>query len=130
MTGGDSRGRQNLVEPATSAPRTIRGRFASVWHARNCGIEENCLPPILPELLPSGVIQDDSGHSAQTPLESALREVIGGGNDGNGTERQPGSPTSGEERGIGKPLWEVVRLLVEMDPDERTALVGLLRALG
>jgi len=45
--------------PVTSASRTTRRRFASAWYARTCGIERNCLPPILPELPPSG------GHSGQ-----------------------------------------------------------------
>ena len=36
----------------------------------------------------------------------------------------------GNEKGAGKPLLEVIRPLTEMDPDERTALVGLLRAFG
>jgi hypothetical protein len=33
-------------------------------------------------------------------------------------------------KGTSKSLLEVVRLLAEMAPDERTALVGLLKALG
>jgi hypothetical protein len=52
------------------------------------------------------------------------------GDDGDGTKGQPGSRTNGQEKGTGKALLKVVRLLVEMDPEERTALVGLLKASG
>ena len=41
---------------------------------------------------------------------------------------------SGDRRnganGTGKSLLEILRLLAEMDPDERTALITLLKALG
>ena len=34
------------------------------------------------------------------------------------------------EKGTGKSQLEVIHLLAEMDPDERTALVELFKALG
>ena len=55
----DSRGRQDLVEPATSASRTSGGRFARCWQQTTYDIAKLCLPPILPRLSPSG---DDSGQ--------------------------------------------------------------------
>ena len=58
-----------------------------------------------------------------TLLRLILRAVQ---DDGNGTKGQPGSQTSGK----GESLWKVIRLLVEMAPKERSALLGLLKALG
>jgi hypothetical protein len=55
-------------------------------------------------------------------IRSLLRAVQDGG-DGTGERRNLAKGTS-------KSLLEVIRLLVEMDPEERTALLGLLKALG
>lgn len=49
--------------------------------------------------------------------------VVQDGDDGNAERRNA-------SKGNGKSLLEVIRLLAEMDPDERTALVGLLKAFG
>jgi len=49
---------------------------------------------------------------------------------GGDTKRPPESQTSGAEKAAGRALLKVIRLLVEMAPEERTALVGLLKALG
>jgi len=51
--------------------------------------------------------------------------------DNSGRDRDDGNAERrGAARGNGKSLLEVVRLLAEMDPEERTALVGLLKAFG
>ena len=63
-------------------------------------------------------------------LEAVLRELIGGGDDDNGTKRQPGSRANGKQKGTGKVLLEVIRLLVEMEPEEWTALLKLLKVLA
>jgi len=55
-------------------------------------------------------------------LRSLLRSVQDG--DSGNAERRNAA------QGNGKPLLEVIRLLAEMDPDERSALVGLLKAFG
>jgi len=52
-----------------------------------------------------------------------------GSDDENGTTRQLGSQTNGQEKGTGGTLLKVVRLLVEMDPEERIALIKLLKVL-
>jgi hypothetical protein len=54
-------------------------------------------------------------------LQSPLRAVHDG-DDGKGEQRNGAI-------GPGKSLLEVIRLLVEMTPEERTALIGLLKVL-
>jgi len=56
-------------------------------------------------------------------LRSLLRVVQDGDDAG---KRQPGSRTKGR----GESLLEVINLLVEMDPEERIALIQLLKVLG
>jgi hypothetical protein len=64
-------------------------------------------------------IQDNSGRNSDAILRSLVRAV----QDGNAERRNAA-------KGNGKSLLEVIHLLAEMDPDERTALVGLLKAFG
>jgi hypothetical protein len=52
-----------------------------------------------------------------------LLRAVQDGDDGNAERRNAA-------QGNGKSLLEVIRLLAEMDPDERSALVGLLKAFG
>jgi len=52
-----------------------------------------------------------------------LLRAVQDGDDGNAERRNAAKRNA-------KSLLEVIRLLAEMDPDERTALVGLLKALG
>jgi hypothetical protein len=71
---------------------------------------------------------DNSGHDGDVLLRLLWRAVQDG-DDGNGTKGQPGSQTSGEDKGTSKSLLAVIRLLVGMDQKERTALIELLKAL-
>lgn len=59
-------------------------------------------------------------------LLRSLVRAVQDGDDANGTKRQPGS----RPKGKGESLLEIIRLLAEMDPDERTTLIGLLKVLG
>jgi len=66
--------------------------------------------------------QDNSGQDADVLLRSVL-EAVQVGDDSN-NQRKSGA------KGTGKSLLEVIRLLAEMDPGERTALIRLLKAMG
>ena len=66
--------------------------------------------------------QGNSGHDGNVLLRSPLRPAQDSDDD-NG-ERRNGA------KGTGKSLLDVVRLLVEMDPEERTLLLEFLKALG
>jgi hypothetical protein len=60
----------------------------------------------------------------------ALQEILGVINDANRKNRQAERRTNGKEKGIGESLLKVIRLLVEMNPEERNALIELLKILG
>ena len=91
--------------------------------------QNSACPQSCPDCRQAETIQDNSGRDSDVVLRSLLR-VVQDGDDGNGTKGQPGSQTSGEEKGTGKALLKVIRLLVEMAPEERTALIELLKAVG
>ena len=55
--------------------------------------------------------------------------MIQDGNDSNETKRQPESETNDRQKGTGTHLLEAMRLLIEMVPEERMALIELLKAL-
>ena len=79
-------------------------------------------PQSCPNCRQAKSIADNSGHDAGEPLQS-LVTALQNGDDGIAESR-------GAAKGNGKSLLEAIRLLAEMDPDERTALVGLLKAFG
>jgi len=92
-------------------------------------LQNSACPQSCPNCRQAEAIQDNSGHDSEVLLRSLLR-VVQDGDDGNGIKGLPGSQTSGEEKGTGKALLKVIRLLVEMAPTERIALIELLKALG
>ncbi len=59
-------------------------------------------------------------------MAAALRELI----KENDRRKSEKGQVSGSGESPGKGFLEVIRLLVEMDPEERIALIGLLKALG
>lgn len=85
--------------------------------------EITACPQSCPDCRQAETIQDNSGRDSEVLIRSLLRAVQDGGDDGTGERRNMAKGTS-------KSLLEVIRLLVEMDPEERTALLGLLKALG
>ena len=68
-------------------------------------------------------MEDNSGHDGDVLLRSLLRAAQDGDDAG---KQQRGSWPKGK----GESLLEVIRLLAEMAPDERTALIRLLKTLG
>jgi hypothetical protein len=60
----------------------------------------------------------------------SLVRAVQDGNGGSDTKRRSGSRTVGQEKGAGEALLEVVRRLAEMAPNERAALIELVKALG
>jgi len=85
--------------------------------SQNSSCPQSC--PNCRQALPA---QDNSGQDAALILQS-LFGAVQDANDGNAEKRNV-------VKGNGKSLLEVIRLLAEMAPDERTALVGLLKAFG
>jgi len=63
-------------------------------------------------------------------LLRSLLKAVQDGDDGNRTNRQVKIQSNGKEKESREALLKVIRLLVEMAPEERTALIGLLKALG
>jgi len=59
-------------------------------------------------------------------MAAALQELISQ-NDSSGSEKDQASGGGGESTGA---FLEVIHLLTKMAPEERAALVGLLKALG
>ena len=88
--------------------------------SRNSACPQSC-----PNYRQAEATQDNSGHDGDMLLRSLLRAVQDG-DDGNGGKQ----PRKSRTKGRGESLLEVIRLLVEMNPEERTALVELLQALG
>ena len=70
-------------------------------------------------------ISDNSGQNGHVLLRSLLK-ADPNGDDGNGGKQ----PRRDRPKYSGEALLEVIRLLAKMDPEERTALIGLLKALG
>jgi len=71
-------------------------------------------------------IADKATADALMNMASALQELIAQ-NDGSRNENS--RPNTDDEQ-AGSALMETIRLLTKLSPDERAALVGLLKALG
>ena len=73
--------------------------------------------------------EDNVRQDIGTILQSLLK-TTGWGNDNN-IQRQTNSTTAGESEGAGRlSMLEAVKMLVAMAPEERAALVALIKALG
>lgn len=116
--------------PATSASRTIKDGAESPEKQGSNDTDVPVCPKVCTKCCRTLTIADKPTSDVQIARESDLRDVVGGSDDGNGTNRQPESQTNAKEKGTRKPLLEVIRMLAEIDPDERTSLVVLLKAFG
>jgi len=85
--------------------------------------QNTACPQSCPNCRQAEATQDNSGHDGDVLLRLLLRAV----QDGDDGARQP---RRSQKKGKGESLLEVVYSLVEMDPEERTALIELLKALG
>jgi hypothetical protein len=73
--------------------------------------------------------QDTARHDIETILQSLLKATGRGGD--NGGKRQSDNPVESRAEGTGGvSMLEAVRMLAAMVPEERTALVALIKALG
>jgi hypothetical protein len=73
--------------------------------------------------------QDNARQDAYSILPSLLKATDGGGD--NGVKRQSDNPVERISDGTGGvSMLEAVRMLTAMVPEERTAMVALIKALG
>jgi len=71
---------------------------------------------------------DNASQDAATILQSLLRFAGVGGDDS--AERSPDNPQEKVEGTRSVSMLEAIRMLVTMAPEERSALVELIKALG
>ncbi len=113
-------------ELSTSALRTIDdGAELPVKQGPNSADVPVC-PKVCPKCCRMLTITDNSTSDTLKRVVAILQELIGE-NDRKNSEQS--WPNINDEQ-AGNVLLEVIRLLTKMTPDERTALIGLLKALG
>ena len=117
-------------EPATSASRTHEGSAETPDKQGRNDADVSVCTRVCTNCCRALTTLDNSNDFVRMALRSALQEIIAGGNDGHGTKPQRGSQANDRAKGTGEALLKAIRLLVELPPKERTALIGFLKALG
>ena len=85
--------------------------------------QKTACPQSCPNCHQADTIQDNAGHDGEVLLRLLLR-VVQDSDDGGK------HPRRSQTKGRGESLLEAIKLLVEMDPEERAALIGFLKLLG
>ena len=81
-------------------------------------MQSSACPQPCPDCRQAEATEDNSGHDGDVLLRLLLKAVQDGDDRRNAAKRN------------GKSLLEAIRLLTEMDLEERGALIALLKALG
>jgi hypothetical protein len=122
---GSHSGQDNGV-PATSASRTCQNGAETPEKQGRNDTDVSVCPRVCPNCCRALSIAGKATSDALTNMASALQELIAQ-TDCSGNEEDPKDCNT---ESAGGAFLEVIRLLTKMAPEERAAMIGLLKALG
>ncbi len=114
------------LELSTSALRTIDDGAKTLIKQGPNDTNVPVCPKVCPKCCRMLTTADKDTADARIDMAAALQELIG---ENDRSESEQGRPNTNDEQ-AGSGLLETIRLFVKLSPEERTALIEFLKALG